>query len=171
MPKPDQPADLQFHWADRPADASKYAAFFVANVEPSYISHGEIIDGRAIDGQTWSPRIKAIMAADFRKGLKNQKSDGSHLAVCALDGRLASIALIDVMGGVSLAILQDIVVSSEFRGHGVGGRFVEWIEKELSARFGIRRIMIESGVDNHGAHHFFQRRGFAISSHVLLKEI
>ncbi len=47
---------------------------------------------------------------------------------------------------------------------------LDWITAE-AMRFGCARLFLESGVQNHRAHEFFEREGFAICSVVMMKPL
>ena len=52
----------------------------------------------------------------------------------------------------------------------IPAQYLDWITRECKAR-GIARMFLESGHDNHRAHDFFERAGFAPVSVVMMKDI
>lgn len=66
--------------------------------------------------------------------------------------------------------IEDMMVAPDFRGHGVGHAFMEWISGE-SLKRNIQRIFLESGITNEHAHHFFDQVGFNKVSVVMLKTL
>ena len=71
------------------------------------------------------------------------------------DGKLIGIARA-LSDGVSDAYIQDVTVSEDFRGRGIGGRLVTVLSEELSSR-GIDWIGL---VGVPGTEHFYSSLGF-----------
>jgi len=59
--------NLRFSWLDNCEAVDSLADFFVRNVSPAYISHGEILTGRAIDDKTWSPDLHEILHKEITR--------------------------------------------------------------------------------------------------------
>ena len=57
------------------------------------------------------------------------------------------------------AILEDMLLDQTVRGQSLGSKLLEEVIRE-SKNWNVSFIMLESGVDNHGAHHFFGKYGF-----------
>jgi ribosomal protein S18 acetylase RimI-like enzyme len=87
-------------------------------------------------------------------------------------GELVAFALVVVERRPTLtyATLSDQVVSSERRGDGIGRELLRWLEARL-AELGARKLFLESGVANDGAHRFFHREGFHTCSVVMVKDL
>ena len=105
--------------------ATKAADFFAANVDISYISHGEVMQGRATDFSSWSHNLKEIFATDAREAILNARlpcAEGLHLAVAFYGSELAGLALYEYVHGSRnrYAVLQDIVISRHMRGKSLG---------------------------------------------------
>lgn len=78
------------------------------------------------------------------------------------DGAPAGFALVSMkyeteVGGFA-AWIEELFVDSSFRGCGIGGRFFEFIEKELKGK--AKRLRLEVGEENAGAIKLYQRTGF-----------
>lgn len=166
--------DLTLAWADQDADHSALADFFVRNVDPQYISHSEMQYGRAIDKQTWNPELRARLVDEFAAscngGVSPDQIDG--VVVGRLTNEVVLIAVVHVHfeTPIPFAVLEDIVVKRECRGQGIATAYLRWIETQ-ARELNIRRLFLESGLDNDSAHHFFEHAGFKQCSIVMSKPL
>lgn len=157
-------------WVESPADRAAAAHFFARTIgaDARYISHGEIQSGLSIDGKSWVPNLDALFVEDMadpgpdRGVLLLRDGDGAIVA--------AAILLWTVTDRVRFAIIEDMAVDPAARSQGIGARMVEAIEAE-AARREMRWIFLESGVANLGAHGFFERHGFGLTSHTFAKQL
>ena len=162
-------SDLQ--WATASEDVQALVAFFLRNVDLAYISHGEVQSGRAESVDRWSPKLAEILARELGEGLEPFAA-GARVAVGRDSNGLCAIALLTFAqeAGEPFAVLQDLVVRRDARGHGTGARVVEWIEAE-ARRLGARALFLESGAQNERAHDFFERRSYRTVSVVMCKSL
>ena len=85
------------------------------------------------------------------------------------------IAMVNVLYTVSTAlgarvgILEDMVVSSAGRGSGVGSKLLERA-MEFAKEKGCQRITLLTDHDNEGAHRFYQKHGFSLSTMVAFRK-
>ena len=85
------------------------------------------------------------------------------------------IAMVNVLYTVSTAlgarvgILEDMVVSSAGRGSGVGSKLLERA-MEFAKEKGCQRITLLTDNDNEGAHRFYQKHGFSLSTMVAFRK-
>jgi len=146
---------------------------FVVNTGVQYISHGEVIDGRANNLNEWKPEIKEIMKEEFAEAIRNS-FDATHtftkLAVAEQNEIIVALALVEFYPETKVAVLSDIVVGAQLRGQNIGEAMLNWIEAEAKS-WGAKFFFLESGINNHRAHNFFERAGFHASSIVMIKEI
>jgi len=162
---------LKFSWLDNRELAPTLADFFVRNVSQSYISHGEILTGRAVDSRTWSPGLRETLCVELTRCADSFRKGGNSRAATAVEeGTLTALAIVELVHGSGTcgAWLEDLVVAQDRRAHGVGGEFLAWIENELRSG-GVRHLFLESGISNTSAHVFFERRGYALCSRVMRK--
>ena len=82
------------------------------------------------------------------------------------DGRAVGYAVVKITGtestlavGDRVAELDSLSVLPEERGNGLGGALMDAVDDELRRR-GIREISLAVMEGNHGAAHFYERRGF-----------
>jgi N-acetylglutamate synthase-like GNAT family acetyltransferase len=67
------------------------------------------------------------------------------------------------------ATLEDIAVSPDARSTGIGARMFDMIEQEATRRHA-KWLFLESGLQNHRAHAFFEHHGFRTVSKVMAKK-
>jgi GNAT superfamily N-acetyltransferase len=73
--------------------------------------------------------------------------------------------------GTELAwIVEDMAVPPGARDHGVGHAMMAFIAAEAK-KAGAAKLMLESGIENHGAHHLFEALGFRPYSKVFVRDL
>lgn len=157
---------------DRPsaAEAQEAAAFAarVIGADARYISHGEIQTGLSLDGKRWAPNIAELYAEDFA-----DLGDERELIVTRdEDGTMIGMAIIawEHSARRRFAVLEDMAVDPALRSQGIGLQLLRTVEARVAGR-GIDWLFLESGLQNHGAHRFFERNGFETVSHVFAKRL
>ncbi len=161
---------IEFKWIDN-EDPIKLAEFFKNNVNQKYISHGEIIDGRAITFTEWKDDLVKVMTNEFKDILDNSNEETySQICVCNIDKKLIGLCLIQFKNNTKVAILEDIIIDNEFRKNNIGSMFLKWIEEEIILKE-MSFIILESGINNKGAHDFFSKNGYEQSSIVMIKKL
>lgn len=158
----------------RLADAPALADLFLGHIDAhrEYISHGEIQMGVG-EGVVRDGVLEARPAADARE--KWMKYIQEHIANASFaevwkavdDGRIVGFCVADIEedGDVPFGMVCDVLVREDYRGHGAGGKLLQTAIDWLRGR-GIRDIYLESGKNNHAAHRFFEKRGFAHVSEI-----
>ncbi|MFI3268703.1 MAG: GNAT family N-acetyltransferase [Rikenellaceae bacterium] len=131
----------------------------------SYISHGEMQMGIATDDGT--------LATDFiekwSKYIENHINDThfSNVLIYEEDEIVLGFLLgtKEEDGSDYYGIINDVCVNSEVRKSGIGAKLMtaifDWFKSE-----GIKAVYLESGLENHDAHHFFEKKGFKAVSKV-----
>ena len=85
----------------------------------------------------------------------------ANVLVYRTNSLIDAFCVLDVAndGDADFGIICDMLVKKEIRGNGMGKEMVNmskiWFEKKK-----ISDIYLESGLDNHTAHKFFQKNGF-----------
>ena len=157
--------------ADAPALADIFLGHISAHTE--YISHGEIQmgvgEGFIADGalvarpapdarEKWMKYITLhIETPSLAQVWKAVADDGSIMGFCVAD--------IEEDGDSPFGMVCDVLVLPAFRGHGAGEALLNTAIAWLKSR-GIKDIYLESGKNNHAAHKFFEKRGFAHVSEI-----
>lgn len=85
----------------------------------------------------------------------------SELYVLESGGKAAGYALLALThsneAGGTVVWLEEIYIRSDFRGHGLGNEFFDFLEKEYASA---ARIRLEVEPENEGAVRLYLRRGF-----------
>jgi GNAT superfamily N-acetyltransferase len=168
---------LEIKWCGEPMRARELAHFFTENVDPEYISHGELQGPRALSPGEWRSGLPEILEREIEPRLRaTQQSVPGTLSqpilVAEDGGALAGMAFVTFSGNapVPFAIIEDLVVDQTRRSRGIGTSILNWIAAEARAR-NIRRLFLESGVHNSESHGFFERNGFETCSVVMMRSL
>jgi ribosomal protein S18 acetylase RimI-like enzyme len=117
---------------------------------------------------------RAAKARTYVTGLlANTSGDETMVATATLDGAIVGFALVEISQlnpARPFATVHDVLFSPSVRGHGLGSALFDWLAEQCRAR-GVTRFFLESGVDNHRAHHFFERHGFRQTSIVMMRDL
>lgn len=149
---------------DREALADIFLGHITAN--PEYISHGEIQMGVGV-GEFRDGKLCARPSDDARtmwlKYIDAHISDEDTALVLkgVRDGEIIGFCVADIEedGADPFGMVCDVLVTESARGEGLGGRLlaraIAWLRSK-----GVKDIYLESGLNNHSAHAFFEKRGF-----------
>jgi GNAT superfamily N-acetyltransferase len=99
--------------------------------------------------------------------IKAQQQAGYRVAYLESNGEVLCVAGFVV--GTKLAwgkhlYVDDLVTAERHRSTGAGKQMIDWL-KDHALRLGCRQLELDSGVQRFGAHRFYLREGFDISSH------
>ena len=165
---------LSIDWYKDTTNVSQFADFITDNIDPEYISHGELQAGRAVDREHWNPNLRNILREEISALISGKSSTHSigRFAVARLPESIVAVMLVEIYNRTysPYAILHDVVVARSYRGKGIGTQLLSWLEKQLKDE-GAERIFIESGIDNMRAHDFFSTNGFKRCSLVMFKDL
>ena len=155
--------NFSFVWYDK--NVSKYlpeslANFFLANTSPDYITVGDWDAGRCtFEGTGWSSNIHSILVHEFAY------SPRYHRIALALDGEtVVGLAVVEY------ECIEDIVIATNYRNHGLGAQFLDWLEKDIFNEWAKCPTHLECSVKNQRAIDFFQRAGYTVVSVAMVKE-
>jgi GNAT superfamily N-acetyltransferase len=163
---------IRIGWCNDPSEVERLAVFFAQNVTQSYISHSELQFGRAQAPDKWFPNLKAVFKAEIEQRVPCPPGAQIRIFSAYSDDALVGLSYVTFAFDVPIPffILEDIVVDRSKRGAGVGQAMLDWIFARAREE-GIKRGFLESGKDNHDAHHFFERNGFEQVSIVMMAEL
>lgn len=166
--------ELDFFWATKNNinNIDDIIYFFVKNINRDYVSNGEIIGGRADFHGEWKFNISEIMHREFEKILNNDidKTEYKKLAICGYKNEIVAIAITEFNKTNEISYLSDIIVAKNFRRKNIGEIFMQWIENEIR-QTNIKAILLESGINNYGAHNFFTKLGYSKFTIGMIKQI
>ena len=155
-------------WAGEAA-LPEAADFITRSIRPDgrYISHGEIQTGLSQDGETWVDDLPEKMREDFA-----DLGAGRRVVLAHIDGELVGVGVVFEHRDdrAHYLITEDIAVAPSARSAGVGGHMMDFIEADARAR-GVAWAFLESGLNNDGAHAFFERRSYRPLSKVFGKRL
>jgi rubredoxin/GNAT superfamily N-acetyltransferase len=96
------------------------------------------------------------------------------LFVCELDGAVVGmvslLTTISTALGRKTALLEDMIVSPEFRGKGIGSRLIQYA-CDWAREHGLARITLLTDGDNLPAHRFYTEKGFSRSDMVVFRKM
>jgi N-acetylglutamate synthase-like GNAT family acetyltransferase len=171
MKKHEKLGTISIEIARDPSDAGDLGRFFVENVDPSYISHGELQQGRALSPDAWSPDIERLVSQEYERVIKGTGKDAQEYIILAKEGNLlVGYAFVEAHVEDGFGVIPDMITRRDKRGSGIGGKLLDWVDNDLKAR-GIKRVFLESGLANEKAHEFFEKHQYRVVSKVFMKEI
>jgi GNAT superfamily N-acetyltransferase len=171
---PVRAAGCDVAWCREPSAAPALAAFFASSVTPSYISHSELMWGRAITPSRWTPGLQGFLQGEFGKIIRASlvRTPRKQVFTCFVADTLLALGIVTfaVDSPRPHAVLEDLIVGGRSRSRGLGALLIQWVERQAANR-GARRLFLESGIGNHDAHRFFLHQGFRVTSQVMYKPI
>lgn len=157
-------------WVTDKGLARKLANFFVKNVSTSYISHSELIMGRAATLKSWNKNFHQMIFKELQTKItkRQTKLTNYRIAVATEKAKIIALAIVQFLPKNNNGFIEDFIVDSSRREQGIGSVFLAWIEEEARAN-GIGRIFLESGINNRPAHHFFESKKYINCSKIFFK--
>ncbi|MBQ1218846.1 MAG: GNAT family N-acetyltransferase [Bacteroidales bacterium] len=165
-------------------DVSELVEMFWENISsaPEYISHGEIQMGMAkgpgelededVAKEVWTDYIMdKIERQDVEFNPEDFDPDNLPAAVLIYtseeDDKILAFSVLELSedGASAFGVICDMLVHPSKRGTGLGSQLLEK-SKEWFRSLGIDEIYLESGLNNHSAHQFFEKKGFKPVSYV-----
>lgn len=101
-----------------------------------------------------------VMLSSFDAAIDMPELVKGYMFECS--GKPAGYAIVSMkfeteVGGMA-AWIEELFVEEEFRSHGIGSKFFEFLQNELKGQ--IKRIRLEVGDENSGAKRLYKRLGF-----------
>ena len=124
----------------------------------AYISHGELQMGIALDSDELAPNYKEM----WLQYLDRQVADPNNTLLLYLEGDdIVGFVLFGITddGALPYGVIFDLSVDPAYRGKRIGHQLLQQATESFKAK-GIRDCYLESGVNNHSAHRFFEHHGF-----------
>lgn len=147
---------------DPQQDKERLCDLFATLIEhhKAYISHGELQMGIATDSNTLAPNFKKV----WLQYLERQYTDPqTSIRVYETDGNgtLTGFIIFGTRddGAAPYGVIYDLGVLPGFREKGTGSQLVR-TALDCFREQGVESCYLESGINNHSAHHFFEQFGF-----------
>ena len=107
-------------------------------------------------------------------GMIMDNPEKGMIFVCEIDGSIQGMVMllftISTFLGDKVAILEDMIISEEWRGKGIGSLLLD-TAIEHARNEGLARITLLTDNDNNPAHRFYASRGFAKSDMVVFRKM
>ena len=147
-------------------DEDRLVEMFCSNLETfkEYISHGEIQMGLSADGVTLSHGYRE----KWRRYLGRHNDDPkSHICVFEKDDVIEGFIIFGIEDDYDkeYGVIYDILVSDNHKSRGIGNQLFEYAIN-IYESLNITDCYLESGINNHGAHTFFEKKGFKHISNI-----
>ena len=164
--------ELSMRWSDDEDDVDRLIDFFISHVDERYISHGEIMDGRAVAPGRWGDELRSVLRREFEPLLGESDAEEPRMLLVEDDEELVALGVIEFLPNAyrPFGVLHDLVVHRERRGAGIGSRIYVTIEQE-ARKEGLATLFLETGLANDQARSFFGRLGFEACSQTMIKPI
>lgn len=125
--------------------------FFINHKTNSYISHSEILSGRAKSATEWSENFAEILATEL------EEDDCNLITIEDIHNQIIGIAILRIYK--KYLIIEDMIIDGNLRGLSLGKKLMDFIHN-FAAEQKIKALFLESGITNDKAHSFFEKNGF-----------
>jgi GNAT superfamily N-acetyltransferase len=99
--------------------------------------------------------------------------DTGKIFVCEINGQVRGMVMllftVSTFLGKKVAILEDMIVSPEFRKNRIGSQLIDYAV-DYARRSGYGRITLHTDHENRVAHSFYESKGFVRSDMVIYKK-
>jgi GNAT superfamily N-acetyltransferase len=110
---------------------------------------------------------------EYLKKIKRMQRLGYRLAA-AIEGRevrcVAGFRIVDFLAYGRFLYVDDLMTAEDARSEGHGERVLDWLAG-VAREEGCGSLQLDSGVQRHGAHRFYFRKGMSISSYHFSKSL
>ncbi|MDE5432152.1 GNAT family N-acetyltransferase [Elizabethkingia meningoseptica] len=125
--------------------------FFINHKTNSYISHSEILSGRAESATEWSENFAEILATEL------EEDDCNLITMEDIHNQIIGIAILRIYK--KYLIIEDMIIDGNLRGLSLGKKLMDFIHN-FATEQKIKALFLESGITNDKAHSFFEKNGF-----------
>ena len=124
----------------------------------AYISHGELQMGIALESNELAPNYKEMWLNYLDRQVENPDNT---LLLYLENGTIIGFVLFGITndGAKPYGIIFDLSVDPAYRGKRIGQELLQRATESFRDK-GIQDCYLESGVNNHSAHQFFEHHGF-----------
>lgn len=130
-------------------------------------SHGQVAHSDWLSkSERVHRQLRPGLPADYRAKMEQVFAGGARMAVAAVDGAVAGIAVYrhyeDTANGVKFYV-DDLVADEAWRSRGVGRALIAYLGR-VSRDSGCNNLVLDSGTQRQQAHKFYFREGFVVTS-------
>lgn len=141
-------------------DRTTLCEFFSRIIEThkDYISHSELQMGIALNNKELTPNYKEM----WLKYLDQQTANPDNTVLLYQEeNTLVGFIIFGIIrdGAAPYGMVFDLSVDPNYRGKRIGQELLQIATDSFKAK-GIKDCYLESGVNNHNAHRFFEHHGF-----------
>jgi diamine N-acetyltransferase len=152
----------------RPATAADLPALSALAIDSFIAKFGALYSAQDLASFLAESLSEAAFAADLANSdrlIQLAEADGALLAFCKL-GFVCGFP--DYARGHRVMELKQLYAAPAATGQGVGGALMDWALAEFTAR-GADEVQLSVYAENHGAHRFYARYGFAKVADITFK--
>lgn len=130
----------------------------------SYISHGELQMGISYDGTTLAPDFKEKWEHYLNR---HHENEDSRIYVYEENTTIAGFIIFgtDDDHDKKFGVIYDMLLNDNYKGKGLGSLLLQAATDYFKTQH-INDCYLESGVENHSAHGFFEHKGFKHVSNI-----
>ncbi len=161
--------EIRCSWHALDESADELAQFFFMNVDPSYISHSEMWEGRATGPNEWAVDLNNRISQEYTE-IISSSSRSKRIGIAKEGCNTIGLVVVCMNEAAKYCVLEDMVIARLWRNSGVGERLLEWVVAEVRS-CNIQSMFLESGIGNTAAHRFFQKHGFERCSIVMSRTL
>lgn len=115
-----------------PTQIRKAVDFFIENVSEKYISHGEVLCGRATVNFKWSKKLRTLLRNEFKE----------NTFLFFLENHIVGLIVLRCVQDI--AHLEDLVIDRKIRKKGLGGLILEGIHDSVKKQ-GCKILFLDRG--------------------------
>lgn len=152
----------------RPATPSDLPALSKLAIDSFIAKFGELYSPEDLASFLAESLSETAFAADLAtpdRLIQLAEADGALLAFCKIS---MACGFPDYARGHRVMELKQLYAAPEATGQGVGGALMDWALAEFTAR-GADEVQLSVYAENHGAHRFYARYGFAKVADITFK--
>jgi ribosomal protein S18 acetylase RimI-like enzyme len=142
------------------------AELFSRTVDEKYIALGDFESGRINRDLKWNDDT----IGKFIEEYEHSRDTDDYIVVKNRNNEIIGLMIVGVDMANGFAVLYDVIIDKEKREARAGTKAYNWLECQLK-QMGIKRVLLESGINNVVAHEYFKKLGFRKLAVEFIKEI
>lgn len=161
---------LIYVWEEDSTLVPQLVQLFLDTVDASYISAGELQEGRAVSEEAWDPELRTRLEDELTGALS--PGSAQRVLVAWNWSEPVGVALVKfcLEAPRPYAVLEDLVVRRQDQRQGIGRQLMELVATR-AAEAGCQHLYLESGAGNHVMHRAAPGSGFRLLSHTYVRAL